>query len=573
MDDTPHFTPLDIETGSADGLYRRDPDPSYVRLVGTGDDLHGAVVPRTPYVTVNGHFFDFPALDRHRGIPVEQTIPFSRDLRVAAFQHDPPTTYETSPGPGFKAYSVEALAQRYLGEDAKSDLGKERAKEYGGWDAIPVDDSRYLQYLRSDLDVTRRLDEAIPYDPYERREAWVATVTARATLSGFAVDVPGLTARAAHLARRAEDGRTLLAERFGFPLTDKAGKLSKAPQRTNAGKAALEAALAEFGVDTAAWPRNKDGSLSLAKDVLATVVEWARAAVHPCLPVVEAVQEMNGIRNNAANVLRCVTSEGRVHPQFLPFQSTGRWSVLEPGLTVLKKGTPDSERAFLVADPGHVLVSIDADQVDIRCAAAHAQDPALIALLNDPSRDIHGEIAAMSGVDRKWAKTLDLGWLYGRSAKGMAENTPGVTPQAAYAVTGYMAGAFPGVTAWQRRVRERGEAGVLLGNGFGRRLRVDPKRAYTQAPAMIGQSTTRDIVAECLIDLARKAPDILPLVKVVVHDEVVVQAREEDAEEVARTVQDCMSREWAPEGASIPVSFTAGQGKPFVFGKRWSDLY
>jgi DNA polymerase-1 len=144
---------------------------------------------------------------------------------------------------------------------------------------------------------------------------------------------------------------------------------------------------------------------------------------------------------------------------------------------------------------------------------------------------------------------------------------------AALGVTGYMARAFPGVVSWQARTRELGAAGVLLDNGFGRRLRVDPQRAHTQAPAMIGQSTTRDVIAECLIDLARTAPEILPMLRVIVHDEVVLSVPRRNAEEIARIVQACMSRQWAPAGASIPVNITAGQGKPFVFAYRWSDLY
>ena len=578
----PQFTALDIETGSADDLYARMPDPSYVRLTGVGDTAYGGTGhlrpdgSRVPYVTVSGHFFDFPALDRHCGIPVEETVPYSRDLRVAAFQHDPPTTYETKSGPGFKRYTMDALAARYLGE-SKSDLGQELAKEYGGWDAIPVDDPRFSAYLREDLRITSALDRAVPWDPYEQREAWVCTATARATLEGMRVDVDGLTARARDLAQRAEDGRRLLAERYGFPELNGAGKLASAPQRTREGKQAFERALTSLGVDVVSWPRGKDGSLSLGKEVLATVA--GALTGHPALAVVEAVQTMNGIRNNAANVLRCVTPGGRVHPQFQPFQSTGRWSVSEPGLTVLKKGVADSERMFLTADgeeddpDGDVLVSIDADQIDIRGMAAHSQDPALIALLNDPSRDFHQEIGDMSGVARKFAKTLDLGWLYGRSARGMAENTPGVTMDAANAVTGYMANAFPGVVAYQRQVRQQGEAGLLLDNGFGRRLRVDPMRAHTQAPAMIGQSTTREIIAECLLDLARTAPDVLRMVRVIVHDEIVASVPRRQAEEVARIIQSCMSRQWAPPGGSVPVNITAGQGKPFVFAYRWGSLY
>lgn len=571
---TSRYTPLDIETGSADDLYRLPPDPSYVRLVGVGDTvLHQgmtdtpAVYSRKGLVTVNGHLFDFPALDRHCGIPVEQTIPFSRDLRVAAFQHDPPTTYQTKSGPGFKSYSMDALGERYLGVP-KSGLGKALAKEYGGWDHIPADDPRYAEYLRADLDLTRRLDAVIPYDPYEQREAWVATITARITLSGFRADVPGLEKRVQELSERAARGRTMLAAGYGFPLTNEAGKEAKAPQRTKAGKEAFERALTAHGIDTDHWPRGKDGTLSLGKEVLEKAAMWAEEQAHPSLPVIEAVQEMNGIRNSAANVLSHVT-DGRAHYTFSPFQSTGRWSF---GLTVLKKGTEDSEREFLIAEEGHLLGTVDLDQIDIRCVAAHSQDHALIALLNDPSRDIHTEISERAGVPRKQGKTLDLGWLYGRTVNGLAQ-TPGMTREAAAAVDGYMRREFGGVMRWQNEVRERGGAGLLLDNGFGRHLRVDPGRAFTQAPALMGQSTTRDLVAEGLLDIARTAPEVLPLLRGLAHDEVIFSAPEKDFEEVARTVQACLSRQWAPPGASYPVSVTAGQGKPFVRGKTWNSLY
>lgn len=572
---TDHFTPLDIETGSADDLYRRAHDPTYLRLLGVGSvtvpnwlDNPIRSLGRNPYVTVNGNWFDFPALDRHCGIPVESTIPFSRDLRTAAFQHDPPTSYQTKPGPGFKSYSMAALAERYLGEpQAKSDALKVLAKEYGGYDRIPLDHPDYHAYLRQDLDVTRRLNEAIPWDPYEEREAWVATVTARATLQGFRVDVSGLTERVAELEAVTGAGRALLAT-YGFPLTNAAGLPAKAPQRTNLGKEAFEEALEACRFPVSSWPRGKDGYLSLAKETMAFAVEHARRRVPAAVKVIEAVSELNGVRNSAANILSR-TIDGRAHYTFEPFQSTGRWSC---GLTVLKKGVPDSEMYFLLADEGDDLVGIDLDQIDIRSAAAHSQDPALIALLNDAERDIHTEIATLSGVPRKQAKTLDLGWLYGRGAKAMSE-MPGMSLDAAERVTSYMYGAFPGVVRWQGDVRERGGAGILLDNGFGRRLRVQPDRAYTQSPAMIGQSCTRDLVARGLVELARRAPECLPMLRVIRHDEVVLSVPRAHREEIARLVQDCLSGPWAPAGASIPVNITAGQNKPFVFSERMGGLY
>jgi DNA polymerase I-like protein with 3'-5' exonuclease and polymerase domains len=59
----------------------------------------------------------------------------------------------------------------------------------------------------------------------------------------------------------------------------------------------------------------------------------------------------------------------------------------------------------------------------------------------------------------------------------------------------------------------------------------------------------------------------------IVHDEIVLSVPRESAEEIARIVQRCMTRQWAPPGASRPVSITAGQGKPFVFGETWGALY
>lgn len=176
------------------------------------------------------------------------------------------------------------------------------------------------------------------------------------------------------------------------------------------------------------------------------------------------------------------------------------------------------------------------------------------------------------GKARHHAKSMDLGWLYNRTVNGLAQ-TPGVTREAAVKVDASMQAQFGRVRAWQSEVIERGRAGLLLDNGFGRHLRVEQDRAFTQAPATMGQSTTRDMIAEGLIDLARRAPEVLPMLRVIVHDEVVLSVPREHAEEIARIVQDCMSREWAPAGASRPVAVTAGQGKPFTFSERWGDLY
>lgn len=566
---------LDLETHGADELFTY-PVGEYIRLVGAGPEDNVTVTPQTALCgpltasgTLVGHnlaLFDLIATDRHLGLPVEDTIPRAHDVRFAAFQADPPSSAQTKPGPMFKSYSLDALAHRYL-DGAKSPDGKLLAKEFGGWGNISVDDPRYVDYCRDDVNLALRLAEAIPQTDYDKREMRVAAVTARATLEGFRVDVPALTARVAELEAQSEAGRELLSGVYGFPLVNGQGKTAKAPQRTTAGKEAFEKALRSLGVDLKNWPRGKDGSLSLAKEVMGQALEWADRESHPAAQVIRAVSEMNGLRNNAANLLRCVAGD-RVHPRFEPFQASGRWSVKEPGLSVLAKEGEDSERQYLLPDEGHVLVSFDANQVDIRCVAAHSQDPNLIAIVNDPNRDIHSEVAVMAfgdalGKHRHHAKSCDLGWLYGRSVNGLA-NTPGIERDAAERVDASMREQFGRVMLWQTEVRKHAESGLLLDNGFGRHLRCEPGREYTQAPALMGQSATRDIVAEGLLRMKDKHPELIPMLRVIVHDEIVMSIPQEREEEICSMVLDVMAMEFKG------VAITWGRSPA---GRLWSDCY
>lgn len=613
---------FDLETHSADSLFTH-PVGEYVKLVGLGDAGNVAVTTDTAVlgsltdaeriVTVNGNLFDMVAIDRHHGIPVEETIPKSHDLRMVAFQADPPTSDETDfQSPRYKSYSLEALASRYLADEEKSGAGDALAKEYApvctkdkatggytvryvngvnegqswasdesvkpselkplGWGNIPNDDPRFVAYCRSDVNVTLSLADKLPMTDYDRREARVSAVTARATLEGFRVDVPALTAHVAKLDAQSAAGRRVLAETYGFPAD------GKAPQRTKLGKAAFHRALTDFGFPTDHWPKNQDGTLSLSKDNMGKAAAWAEEANHPALKIIQAVQELNGVRNNASNLLNHLVGD-RVHPKYEPFQATGRWSIKDPGLTVLAKPKRGkfSERSFLLPEEGHVLVSIDLDQADPRCVAAHSQDPNLIAIVNNPETDFHTEVSLMAFGSaepqyRTPTKTLDIGWMYGRGVRGMVENTKGMTWDIGNTVVNAMKSRFGGVMAWQDRVRAQGEAGFPLNNGFGRRILADPRKAYTQSPAMVGQSTTRDILAEGLLTMAEEYPFLLSYLRVIVHDEVILSLPEDRAQELATLAQSCIDRWWAPEGAKTKVHFTAGD-QDFLFGKTWAECY
>lgn len=121
---------------------------------------------------------------------------------------------------------------------------------------------------------------------------------------------------------------------------------------------------------------------------------------------------------------------------------------------------------------------------------------------------------------------------------------------------------------WREQVRAQGKAGQLLDNGFGRPLRVDPARSWTQAPALMGQGCARDLMMEGLL---RLPAEVLPMLRAVVHDEIVLPVPVEIVNDVEQAVVASLSFLWAPPGAGRPVQIEAGLGNHR--GSTWGDVY
>jgi DNA polymerase-1 len=263
-----------------------------------------------------------------------------------------------------------------------------------------------------------------------------------------------------------------------------------------------------------------------------------------------------------------MTADGRVHPTVTMKQSTGRWSLTKPGLTVLgKRGGRYREREVLRADPGHVIIACDLSQVDMRALAGLSGDRGYIELLR--SGDPHSEIAkALFGTaeQREEAKKIGHGWNYGRGIKGISETydlPPGLVRQ----FDASMRERFPRLVQWQDEVREWAASGELLLNGWGRRMRPDPTRAHTQGPALMGQGCARDIMMEGLL---RLPPELLPYLRAQVHDEVVLSVPAADAVEIQQAVIDALSFDWhAPSGEVVPI---VAEGGP-TDRTSWGDVY
>lgn len=341
------------------------------------------------------------------------------------------------------------------------------------------------------------------------------------------------------------------------------GERYEAPWATATGRQAIEAAFRAAGA--AHIPSTKSGALALSSDALGPV-SWYNpdtgkqqqgfmqyyAGNEELGRIAEAVLQATGARRKYAEVAKWVTSAGRVHPWIGNAQGSGRWAHVKPGVSTMgKRGAGAAERDIMVADPGHVMLTCDLSQVDMRAVAALSQDAGYMELFQ-PGRDAHMEMAEVyfgerTPEARQKTKAINHKLNYGGGVASTAEmNQIAVSVvQQAYDAR---AEAYPRVLEWLQEVRDEAQSGRLLDNGFGRMMRPDPERAYTQGPALMGQGAARDIMCESLLRLVRAAENtgrnVRPYLRGIVHDEVVLSVPEEEAKDWAALLEASFTWEW-----------------------------
>lgn len=572
---------FDLETGSVDDMWRTG--QNFIRL--SGHNIDGGYCYNSPdvfhlmedimdhegwIVTHNGNNFDSILLDRLYGVSILALAKAERlrDCKLIAFLADPPFS-RMKEGEIEKTYSLESVGTKYLGEGKMKDaitgksVLKELAAEFGGYDQIPVTNERYNEYLKRDVEVTYDLIKVLPMNDYVIREHKIAAVAATISIQGFRVDIPLLEERI----KQGEEKRLRILtdlQSYGLPSPEE----TKAPQMTKVGKAAISTAFSNLGVTMSLTP---GGSPALGKDILLEMIE--NTDNQEVIDLAEAIMGLNGIRTIYGNIYDNLVGD-RVHPSINLRQSTGRWSIQKPGLTVIgKRGGKVIERAvFLPDNDDHVLISADLAQVDARAVAGLSQDVEYLKLFED-GRDLHAEMAErLFGTrdERERAKAAAHGINYGMRGKKLSLTT-GMSLFEAENVINNFETSFPRLTQWQNEMRQVGEVTGILYNGFGRMMRIEPERAFTQSPALMGQSTARDILMEGVLNLWKVGgEEVIRMIRAVVHDELVLSVPKNDAKEIENIVVEAMSFPWCPKGGTYEVQISAGIAKP---GINWSRCY
>ncbi|MFE5776890.1 DNA polymerase [Brachybacterium sp. NPDC056505] len=571
---------FDLETADAERLW--DYGPGFVRIasvaVNGGDaytttDIDGLVEllhSADLAVAHNGLGFDLLALERYHGLDLARLVEEGRvlDTLLVVRQNDPPLPAKVDG----KRYDLDSVCKRMgIGGKLASGDGsvlKKLAREHGGYDRIPVDHPDYLAYALEDVELLRELCKRLAVDDYCWRETHVMYRLSRISKYGFRVDVPLAERLIAEQDARVEALKQELHERYGLPLT------GKKPQLSKAGKTALEAAFRDCGVEP---PLTDKGNFGTGKELLDRVLE-ENPGNERLASLCMVLRSMNGERSVAGTIHDCTKADGRVHPHISAEQGSGRISVTKPGLTVFGKRDRKNglERALLLPDEGDVLIGADLSQIDARAMAVHSQDEGYIAAL-EPGKDLHDEMAAAvfgeSGWDRSAghhprrgeAKAITHATSYGMGAAGLAKYAGCTLPEAEAQLTA-LAVQFPKLDAYKRFIRDEGRRQVLE-NAFGRRMRVEPGKEHTKAPASMGQGTARDLLMEGILRLPTW---LLRCLRAIIHDEIILSVPEARADEAETAVLGALQFPYLIEQGALEVPVLAGLCDR---GRDWADCY
>lgn len=551
---------LDIETHEAGQLYSLPPE-EFVRLIGYAwdngpvrittnlEELRNEILEADRVVGHNIHAFDlkgifgtksFTPLDltEERRVvdtwvhaPLYVQPPFWVTLAGAA----KPTRMD-EPEKLKKFYKLDELAHQ-LGVQGKTDDLKTLAREFGdpaltgkdrvksGFGRIPLDDERYRDYLIGDVEATRKVYRALMevsdgMSEYDWREQEIVSRFAVIQSNGIRVDKERAEARVQELAERRKPLVELMERKYGMPTE------GAAPWATNPGKEAIFKALADHGITPESkpeWPKTDTGNPSLGGKELIALTEGTEAE-----DLGTTLAELKGQRSLAQLALDSMHSDGFAHPDITFLQKSGRSSVTDPGLTIWTARGPGAiEKAVFIPDSrGHCFIEADFSNADARAVASCSGDRDY-AVRFEPGQDGHlinavaawGEELVFESDEsrayyRQRAKIPGHGWGYCIGSATLSKQVGMTIEEAADFLDG-MNQAFPKVVAWQRRMAKEGQTTGFVHNHWGRRMAVEKRRAFTQAPALVGQSTTREIACDFVLRTKRKP---LRQIKAFIHD-------------------------------------------------------
>ncbi len=510
----------------------------------------------------------------HYGIeinPIEDTMLLSYALHAG--EH----------GQGMDELAEKYLQYKTITYDEVTGTGKNRLR----FDEVEI--GKAGQYAAEDADITMRMYELFKPQViqqkmltlYETIERPLVPVLARMERAGISVDTAKLRGLSHDFAMRMRDYEQEVHKLAGHPFNIASPK--------QLGEVLFDEMKLEGGKKSA-----KTGAYGTDSSVLEELAEQGHMIAEKVLLWRQLAKLKSTYSDSLPEQINPKT--GRIHTNYhMAIASTGRLSSNDPNLQNIPIRTVEGQkiREAFIAAPGHLLVSADYSQIELRLLA-HIANIEVLKNAFKNGDDIHAITASqmfgvpVSAVDadlRRKAKTINFGIIYGISAHGLAARLGISRSEAATYIEQYFR-QYPGINDYMEAsiafARKRGYVETL----YGRRCHVPningkgPMRAFSERAAINAplQGTAADIIKRAMIAIDKgirekalgisvensfsnaQCPMPNPSVKMLlqVHDELVFEVPEAQVEDAKIHVKKCM------EGAaslSVPLVVECGHGQ------------
>ncbi|HEZ4329862.1 TPA: DNA polymerase I [Neisseria meningitidis] len=463
---------------------------------------------------------------------------------------------------GLETITYESLCGKGAKQIGFADVAIGQATEYAAQDADFA--------LRLEAHLRAQMDEK-QLEMYEKMELPVAQVLFEMERNGVQID-------RAELARQsAELGAELMK------LEQEAYAAAGQPFNLNSPKQLQEILFDKMGIPTKGLKKTAKGGISTNEAVLEQL-----APDYPLPKIILQNRSLAKLKSTYTDKLPEMISpkDGRVHTTYAQAVAiTGRLASNNPNLQNIPIRTAEGRRVrrAFTAPQGSVIVSADYSQIELRIMAHLSGDKTLIAAFQN-GEDVHRRTAAevfgtapenVSSEQRRYAKTINFGLIYGMGQYGLAKSLGIDNISAKNFIDRYFA-RYPGVAEYMQRTKEQAAAQGYVETLFGRRLylpdirnknanaRAGAERAAINAPM---QGTASDLIKRAMIDVRNWLSDGIGSKLVMqVHDELVLEVVETELDFVKEKLPQIMAK---VDGGLLDVPLVAEVG----VGENWEEAH
>ena len=339
-------------------------------------------------------------------------------------------------------------------------------------------------------------------------------------------------------------------------------------------------------IATGKWPlTGKKNELSTRSKYLKRLIHADNPTVKPVLRALSLETLIAGFGPRLLDHINPIT--GRVHASYnISGSKAGRFTCSSPNLQQLPNKRAPEFRKCVVPAPGYVLVCCDWSQIELRAAAWLGRDPVLTQAFED-GLDLHRLAAsaitgrsydAVTDDERKAAKPVNFGWLYGISARALAENAFAdydieMSEQRAQRALDSYGQKYRVLDQWRhdqvKRCLPRGRIDIGCGRVLRAAWEVEQAGHLTknQCYNIPVQGICADLLLRAMILVHQRLAGLDAQIVNCSHDEILVEASEKDAKHAKRILEECMVEAFVVTFPGAPQRGVAAA----AIGPSWFD--